>query len=279
MSLSFFEIPFPWLHENTLMNVATDQPACNLARRCRAVAAGRFGITARSRLAVALTLGIFAALGLANSCRAAGLVISAPAITASAGSSGSFLVLITDTDPAGSTPYNVAGDSFELTLTGPASIMFTGATTATDVSPFNTPYIYAHSIDNDYSIPLYTAPTIPFPTTDFMAADSYDFGYSPGYTMLNPGDVYALGLVSYTISPTATPGSVDTIGFVAATTGLTDNNLPPNPIPSTTMNGSIMIASSVPEPSTWAMAMIAIGLGPLVFGSRRRRSNSMHRPR
>ncbi len=31
------------------------------------------------------------------------------------GSTGAFLVLLTDTDPAGSTPYNVAGDQFELT--------------------------------------------------------------------------------------------------------------------------------------------------------------------
>jgi hypothetical protein len=252
------------------MNLSTDQPDRDPVQRATAGFSGHVRVAARARLALALTLGILAALGHADPCRAAGLVISAPAITASPGSSGSFLVLITDTDPTGSTPYNVAGDSFELTLTGPASITFTGATTATDVSPYNTPYIYANSLDNDYGIPLYTAPTNPFPTTDFMAADTYDLSDSPGYTTLNPGDVYALGLVSYTISPSATPGSIDTIGFVAATTGLTDNSLSsPNAIPSTTMSGSITIASSVPEPSTWVMAMIAIAVGQVVFGARR----------
>jgi hypothetical protein len=248
------------------MNVATDQPDCNPARRSQAVSAGHFPIPARSRLAVALTLGIVAALGPAEPCRAAGLVISAPAITTGAGSSGSFLVAITDTDPTGSTPYNVAGDSFELTLSGPAAITFTDATTATDVSPYNTPYIYAASTDNQYGFPLYLPPN-PFPTTDFIAADSYVSNSSPGYTMLNPGDTYALALVSYSVSGTAPAGSMDTIGFVAANTMLTDNNL--DVIPSATMSGSITIAS-VPEPSTWALAMIAIAVGPLVFGSHRK---------
>src|SRR5262249_7488457 len=82
-------------------------------------------------------LGTIAALGIAAPGRADGLVIPAPEITAAPGSSGAFLVLLTDTDPAGSTPYKVAGDSFELTLNGPAGISFTDVTTATEVAPYN----------------------------------------------------------------------------------------------------------------------------------------------
>ncbi|HKM55049.1 MAG TPA: PEP-CTERM sorting domain-containing protein [Isosphaeraceae bacterium] len=247
------------------MNLTNHRSADALSEPSMPVDRGRGMARRTPRWARSVALGIVAALGIAAPCRAGGLVISAPDITATAGSSGSFLVLITDTDPTGSAPYNVAGDSFELILTGSAGINFTNVTTATDVAPYNTPYIYAHSIANDYSLPLYTSPTNPFPTTDFTAADSFDLSYSAGYTTLNPGDVYALGLVSYTVSATATAGSVDTIGF-GASTSLSDNNL--NAIPFTTTNGSIAVAS-VPEPSTWAMGMIAIAGGSLIFGSRR----------
>jgi hypothetical protein len=226
--------------------------------------AGRMALRALS-----VALGIVAALGIAAPGRAAGLVISASDITAAAGSSGSFLVLIAD--PVGSgTPYDVAGDSFELTLSGPASVTFTNVTTST----VSTPYIYAHSTANDLGLPLYISSTNPFPTTDFTATDSFDLSVPPGYTTLNPGDVYALALVSYTVA-TATPGGVDTIGFSADTnTSLSDNN--DNPVPFTTTNGSITIAS-VPEPSAWIMGMIAIAIGPMVSRSRRRAIRA-HRP-
>jgi hypothetical protein len=242
----------------SLANTGFDHDA---DRRSQAAFTWHAPIAARSRLALAPALAIIVALGCPAPGRAAGLVISAPVITASPGASGSFLVLLTDTDLAGSMPYNVTGDQFELTLTGSAAITFTAVTTATDVSPYNAPYLYANSTDNDYSIPLYASPTNPFPTTDFMAADTFDVGKSPGYTTLNPGDVYAMALVSYSISPTATAGSGDTIGFPAANTLLTGNI--PDAIVPTMIGGSITIAA-VPEPSTLAMGILAVAIAPLV---------------
>ena len=229
----------------------------------------------RPGLGVALTLGIIASLGQPESSHAAGLVISAPDITTSAGSTGAFLVLLTDTDPAGSTPYNVAGDQFELTLTGPAGFSFTDVSTDTGASPYNTPYIYSVSTADQLGLPLSISPTNPFtiPTTDFLATDSgyYQLGGYPGYTTLNPGDVYALALVSYSVDATVPMGSVATIGFNLANTGLSDNLT--NSIASLTVSGSITIAN-VPEPSALAMGTIAIAIGSLAFGSRRRRSGA-----
>ena len=162
------------------MNLAKPGSDHGADQRSRPAFTWHSPIAARSRLALAPALAIIVALGCPAPGRAAGMVISAPVITTGAGASGSFLVLLTDTDPAGSNPYNATGDQFELTLTGKAAITFTAVTTATDVSPFNTPYLYAYSTDNDYSIPLYTAQTNPFPTTDFTAADTFDVAKSHG---------------------------------------------------------------------------------------------------
>ena len=185
------------------MNVGTDLHNCKPVRRSRAVCARLCKVKGRPGLALAMTLGIIASLGRPDSSHAAGLVISAPEITTSAGSTGAFLVLLTDTDPTGSTPYNVAGDQFELTLTGPAGFSFTDVSTDTGGSPYNTPYIYSVSTADQLGLSLSIAPTNPFtvPTTDFLAADSgyYQPGGYPGYTSLNPGDVYALALVSYSV--------------------------------------------------------------------------------
>ncbi len=253
------------------MNVGTDLHNCKPVRRSRAVCARLCKVKGRPGLALAMTLGIIASLGRPDSSHAAGLVISAPEITTSAGSTGAFLVLLTDTDPTGSTPYNVAGDQFELTLTGPAGFSFTDVSTDTGGSPYNTPYIYSVSTADQLGLSLSIAPTNPFtvPTTDFLAADSgyYQPGGYPGYTSLNPGDVYALALVSYSVDATVPMGSVATIGFNLANTNLS-NNLT-NSIPFSTASGSITIAM-VPEPSTLALGAIAIVVGSLAFGSRRR---------
>ncbi len=68
-------------------------------------------------------------------CRA-GLIIEAPNLTVTPGSSGSFDVLITSTGGA----FSVAGDDIELTLTGLSSVSFTGISIDTV-----TPYIYGRS--------------------------------------------------------------------------------------------------------------------------------------
>jgi hypothetical protein len=222
------------------------------------------GAGARMRFSsgLAATLALVAAHLTASSCQAGGLVISAPDFTAAPGSSGSFMVKITDTDPSGSTPFIVAANSFELTLTG-SGVTFTDAVIPTTPPPL---YIYKDSFDIDQGIPLWTAPTNPFPTTDFTATDSANPLGSFPHTTLNPGDVYTLGLVSYSVSPGATPGSVVTIGFGSGTS-LSDNNL--NAVAFTPTNGLITITSaSVPEPSSWVPALLATVIIPLFLGSR-----------
>ena len=244
-----------------LTNAQPDSRSFDPAARAPRGAGGR----RRRILALAATLALGLAHLTAGPCPAAGLVISAPSFTAAPGSSGSFLVEITDTDPSGSTPYIVAADTFEPTLTG-AGVTFTNAVIPTTGSPA---YIYADSSDIDQGQPLWTEPTNPFPTTDFKAADSANpLGGFP-YTTINPGDVYTLGLISYTVSASATPGSVVTIGFGPATS-LSDNTF--NGVSFTTTNGSITIAAaSVPEPASWVPAVLATVLIPLYRGTRRGR--------
>ena len=88
------------------------------------------------RLALAAALVLAAALGLEVPCRAAGLVIEAPYVTAPVGSSGSFDLLLVNTNPAGGASYNVAADSFELSLSGPVAVTFTDVSINTIVAPY-----------------------------------------------------------------------------------------------------------------------------------------------
>ncbi len=142
------------------------------------------------RLTLLLVAGVAVSLGTASPCRAAGLVIEAPTLTGVApGSSGSFDVLLIDTDPTGTAGYNVSGNSLELTLSGPAGFTFTDATVNTSVH-----YIYVQSTDVNLGVP-FSANT--FPNTDFVGGDA-EFA-SPFFRMVNPGDIFGLAHVSYTV--------------------------------------------------------------------------------
>lgn len=166
-------------------------------------------------------------------------------LIAAPGSSGTFLVLITDTDPMGTAGYDVAGDSFDLTLSGAPAVFFKGAT---QTGSGGTPYIYADSLSVVFSVPFYF-PTTPTQTTDFIAADAgFGAGTYPGFTTIDPGATYALGLVSYSVSASATAG--DTIGIGSGlATSLSGSDT--NPVAFATTDGSITVAgSAVPEPGT-----------------------------
>ena len=118
------------------------------------------------RLAGLLLIVLAMSLGLGGSCRAAGLVIEAPNLAVAPGTSGSFDVLLIDTDPSGTPGYGVAGDSLELTLTGSAGIAFTNVTINTIV-----PYIYTVSATTlPGSDPLNFG--ITFPNSGFTVADA-----------------------------------------------------------------------------------------------------------
>jgi len=188
-------------------------------------------------------------LGRAIPCRAGGLVIEAPNLAVTPGSSGSFDVLLVDTDSSGSPGYNVAGDSVELTLSGSPGFTFTGATINTIA-----PYIYVQSTDANLGVPLSLNT---FPNTDFIASDA-EFA-SPFYRTVNPGDVFGLANVSYAVDPTASGTATITIANPNVDTSLSDIN--GNLIPFTAVNGSL----SIPEPSSMAQAAtgVLIGLGAI----------------
>ncbi len=199
------------------------------------------------RLGLLVAVALATSFGLAAPCRAGGLVIELPTLTNVApGSSGSFDVLLRDTDPAGSPGYNVAEDNFELTLTGAAGFTFTNATINTSAA-----YIYVESTDAASGLPLSTST---FPNTDFIASD-LENAPPNYYRTLNPGDVFGLANVSYTVASDASGTDALTIANVGIATTLTDIN--GNNIPFTVMNGAIS-TFAVPEPS--ALIQAATGL-------------------
>ncbi len=201
------------------------------------------------RLALAAVLVLAAALGRDVPCRAAGLVIEAPNVTATAGSSGSFDVLLLNTNAAGGDSFHVAADSLGLSLSGPLNVTFTDVSISTIVAP----YIYVTSGTTQGGGPL-SLDT--FPNTQFTASDS-EFA-APGFRTVNPGDTFGLVHVSFTVSPTTALGT-DTIAIASGpTTSLSDESL--NSLPFTILNGSISV---VPEPCALAQAATAamIGLG------------------
>jgi hypothetical protein len=200
------------------------------------------------RLALAAALVLAASLGSGGACRAAGLILAAPDLTATPGSRGSFDVLLTNTNPAGGASYDVAVDSFQLGLSGPLALSFTEVSIATVAAP----YIYVTSGTTQGGGPLSSDR---FPNTQFTASDS-EFA-SPGFRTVTPGDLFGLAHVSYAVSPTTATG-LDRIGFLKVS--LTD--LAGTAIPVTISNGSIRVGS-VPEPSVLIQAATAavIGLG------------------
>jgi hypothetical protein len=203
------------------------------------------------RLALAAVLVLAASLGPALPCRAAGLVMEVPFLTGPPGSSGSFDVLLVNTNPAGGASYDVAADSIELALLGPLSATFTGVSINTIV-----PYIYVTSATTQGGGP-FSFDT--FPNTQFKASDS-EFA-APGFRTVNPGDVFGLAHVTFAISPSST-GGTDTVTFVFPGTSLSDIN--GNAIPFTT--------ATVPEPAALTEAATAalLGLGSFWWHRRRR---------
>jgi len=91
----------------------------------------------------AIAVALAAIVGGAAPCSAAGLMIEAPNLTVTAGSSGSFDLLLKNTNPIGGDSYNINADQFLVSLTGPLGISFTNVTIATD--PVAAPYIFLSS--------------------------------------------------------------------------------------------------------------------------------------
>lgn len=213
------------------------------------------------RLALAVALVLTAALCHALPCRAAGLVVEAPNLMAKAGSSGSFDVVLVNTNPAGGASFDVAADSIGLSLLGPLRVTFTDVSINTDV-----PYIYVTSgttVPGGGPLSLDT-----FPSTQFMASDA-EFA-APGFRAVNPGETFGLAHVSFAVNPTTAFGT-DTIVIASGSAiSLSDNY--GNSIPFTPQDGSISLI--IPEPSALTEAATAalIGLGAFLWRRRRWRA-------
>src|SRR5271157_468429 len=90
------------------MKLRTRRPESG-RRSCSSGSCGRGACGVFRVIAVALA----AIIGGAVPCSAGGLVIEAPNLTATAGSSGSFDLLLVNTNSPGGTSYDVAGDQFK----------------------------------------------------------------------------------------------------------------------------------------------------------------------
>jgi hypothetical protein len=200
--------------------------------------------SAASPIRLALAGALLACWAVGAGPARADLVLSAPDLLVTPGSSGSFDLLLTNTPGAGS--FDVAAFAVELSLVGGSGINFTVVTIATVV-----PYIF---VDSGTTQPG-ADPLAPGLTpTHFIAIDS-EFQL-PGFRTLAPGDIYGVARVTYTVDAGAAPG-VRTLGFGPATE-LTDDLL--NLLPFTTLNGTITVGAvaAVPEPSTLAMAVFGV---------------------
>ncbi|MFO0960934.1 MAG: PEP-CTERM sorting domain-containing protein [Isosphaeraceae bacterium] len=180
---------------------------------------------------VTTALAILALIGIASPSRA-DLIIEAPTVVATPGQSGSFDLLIYSTGGS----YQVAADTIQLSLTGPAGVSFTGVSIATTA-----PYLYTAPGVTNGGGPFSTDP---FPNTNFLASDS-EFG-GAGYVQISPGTPRGIAHVTYAVNSAASLGNRSLI--LGAGTSLSDINFAT--IPFTANNGAIRV---VPEPMSLAL--------------------------
>ena len=209
-----------------------------------------------------IAVALAAIVGGAVPCSAGGLLIEAPDLTVTPGSSGSFDLLLVNTNAIGGDSYDVSSDQFVLSLSGPLGISSRASRSTRsgrralhlrvvgDNAAGRTAALHGH------------LPEHPFTGIDAEFA-------SPGFRTVNPGETFGLAHVSYSVSPTAANG-IDTI------------TIAPSPLSLLTMvdgtrisfgisNGLITVGVPIPEP--WAITQAAtaavIGLG-LVWRRRMR---------
>ena len=187
-------------------------------------------------------LSLAVQLGALRPCDAGGLQILLPDLNLTPGSSGSFDVLLKNTDPVvGGSSFNIAGDSLSLSLSGPLSFQFTGVTIDTVAAP----YLFGSEGEGG-ALSLDT-----FPNTSFTASDA-SFS-TTGYQTIAPQQLFGLAHVFYSMSSTS-PSGTDKITVSYPGTSLSDEN--GAPLPFTVFGGSIT-ATAVPEPHSMTQAAIA----------------------
>jgi PEP-CTERM motif len=191
---------------------------------------------------------------------AGGLVMSIDNVTGPAGGLGTFEVFLTNTDLSGGQSFDVASFSFQLMLPSAFGVQFTGASTATVAATYIFEGTGGASVD-----PTFTLSLDSFPNTTFTGSDT-EFTF-PSITV-GPGGVFGLGLVSYSVLPSAPPGDVP-ISFVSDGTSLSDAADALIGFQTDVAQGIIHVSgSAVPEPSS--LLLVFIGLGTVLAGLKRR---------
>jgi hypothetical protein len=203
---------------------------------------------ARSPLAALATLSVLAAMlvGLPPGAAEAALVLQANSVTASAGGSGSFDLMLIDT---GGT-FQVSGFSVELSVAPSSGIKFTGVTAGTTTAT----YIFGTLQAPPLSSAL-------FPVTDFTASDSSMT--APGFVTLSTiGQMVGLEHVSFSVAAGTLAGPVALSIVGGSNTQILDLNA--NLLPFSATNGTVTVSSSaVPEPPSivaWMIAMSSLSL-------------------
>jgi hypothetical protein len=205
-----------------------------------------------------------AALSVLAPAAHADLVFSTTPTSALPGGTGTFEILLTDTDGAGSSAYDVGLVNFDLKADSTSGIQFTAADTNT-----TTPYIfYGNSGDITNGFPLSSDS---FPTTEVDGGDN-TIG-SP--TTMNPGDVYGLANITYTVSPGAALGPA-ALTFEDVGGGTVAEQSDETALPSAAMNSTITVGpanAAVPEASS--LALLSLALLPLgLLAAKRHRKHA-----
>jgi hypothetical protein len=178
-------------------------------------------------------------LGVAPIPARAAFIVQALNSVAPIGGTGAFDVVLTDT---GGTA-QVSGFSVELSVPSGSGVTFTGVDTNTTAAAY---------LFGTLQSPPFTFSS--FPTTDFTVLDASMT--PPGFVTLNTNSIFGLEHVTYAWSAGASAGPV-AVSIVGGGTVLSDINA--NPIPITTVNGTITVTNAtVPEPTS--LLLLAAGI-------------------
>lgn len=152
------------------------------------------------------------------------------------------------TVPIGDAAIKLGGFDFTLTTSGGAqftAVNYPASNYVFQGNSFNQTFSFPFSLDS-------------FPNATFTASD-----LANTFTLINPGQTFLLGTVSFSVPPYAGATVVYPLNISGGALGLVDEN--GDPIAFTTANGTI---TQVPEPAT----LVVFGtLAAVGFGVRRRR--------
>jgi hypothetical protein len=230
------------------------------------------------RLIQPLALAILV-LGLTAASTSADMVINlGNDLTLAPGGIGSIDISISYTGSLASMDNTLADFGLELQITpvgSPTSIL----QFVTSPDPYSNPnYVFAgQSFGSDNGIPFWSAPftsTNPnaTPNDSILGGDSDD--KAPGYVTIPPtsgGTNSLLATVDFQAAPGATPGDSFQISLVNNSNTYFDGQTPGLPY-TVTPGGGMVTISSIPEPSTLVLGVIASLGGLLVYRRNRRRS-------